>query len=174
MTLLSIAAVSLGTLTQDTAMTPVTPTITGGTSPYFVSIGAPSPGTSEWSNLSFTYPGKLPLGLSLNSSTGAISGTPLAVGDYFFVLMVEDSAGAVVYAVVTGTVGASAALPPNNSDPVGGNMETVTVHEDLSGNTNTGRLTVEGSGFGTSYLGGSTTYIPDFEYKYLKRNNVVN
>lgn len=49
----------------------------GGTGPYV------------WSIIS----GSLPTGLSLNSATGTISGTPSVVGDYTFTIHVEDSLG---------------------------------------------------------------------------------
>jgi len=48
---------------------------TGGTAPYMWSISG----------------GGLPNGLSLNTSTGVISGTPTVVGNYNFTLMVQDS-----------------------------------------------------------------------------------
>src|SRR5581483_10398008 len=55
-------------------------TATGGSAPY-----------SSWTITN----GSLPPGLSLNSSTGVISGTPVAVGGTFsFTLTVKDSNGA--------------------------------------------------------------------------------
>ena len=47
----------------------------GGTQPYTWSVSA----------------GSLPAGLTLNSSTGVISGTPTTVGDYSFTIQVSDS-----------------------------------------------------------------------------------
>jgi hypothetical protein len=49
----------------------------GGTAPYTWSLDA----------------GSLPTGLSLNTSTGEITGTPTADGDYTFTVSVEDSLG---------------------------------------------------------------------------------
>jgi titin len=52
-----------------------TPTISGGTGPY------------TWSVIN----GSLPTGLTVNSSTGAITGTPSAIGPYAFTLLVTDA-----------------------------------------------------------------------------------
>ena len=52
-----------------------TPALSGGTAPY------------SWSLIS----GSLPVGLSLNTSTGAIAGTPTTTGTSSFVLQVVDS-----------------------------------------------------------------------------------
>lgn len=60
----------------------------GGTGPY------------TWA-VSF---GSLPAGLSLNTGTGAISGTPTTAGDYLFELSVTDSTTAVANAWYSGTV----------------------------------------------------------------------
>jgi hypothetical protein len=51
--------------------------VTGGTAPYTFAI----------------YSGALPTGLTLNTSTGAITGTPSAAGTYSFIVRVTDSKG---------------------------------------------------------------------------------
>src|SRR5207247_6425465 len=51
--------------------------VRGGTAPYQFSIVS----------------GTLPSGLSLNSATGTISGTPLASGTYSFAVIATDAAG---------------------------------------------------------------------------------
>src|SRR3954451_7684348 len=55
-------------------------TVTGGTPPY-----------SSWT----VGAGSLPPGLTLSSSTGAISGTPSSSGVYNFFITVQDSAGGI-------------------------------------------------------------------------------
>ena len=73
-----------------------TVTASGGTTPYTYSVSA----------------GSLPLGLSLNATTGAITGTPTAAGTYDFTITATDSStgtgapfsGSTEY---TGTVGAA-------------------------------------------------------------------
>jgi len=66
-------------------------TASGGTPPYTWSLTA----------------GSLPPGLSLNGSTGVISGTPTAVGTYNFTYRATDAAAA-----TTTTVGAITVIPP--------------------------------------------------------------
>lgn len=66
------------TATQGTPYTGATPSTTGGTAPYTYSI----------------LSGTLPIGLSLNTSTGVISGTPSNVEtDTGIVLRVTDNVG---------------------------------------------------------------------------------
>jgi len=55
--------------------------VTGGTAPFTFSISS----------------GSLPPGLTLNTTTGVISGTPTTAGTYSFTIMVVDGAGNVVY-----------------------------------------------------------------------------
>ena len=54
--------------------------------PYNFQLTATGGGTLVWSVLT----GALPAGLSLNSSTGLISGTPTATGDFSFKIQVKD------------------------------------------------------------------------------------
>lgn len=60
---------------------------------------APSPGTRQ------LIAGSLPLGLSLNTSTGAISGTPTALGSFSFTLLLPDGSSQLAQITVT--------LPPD-------------------------------------------------------------
>jgi len=54
---------------------------------YSLQLTATGGGTLTWSILS----GALPAGLTLNSSTGAITGTPTATGDFTFKVQVKDT-----------------------------------------------------------------------------------
>ena len=75
----SIITVGPATLPPATRGTPYNQTVTatGGTGPYTFTITA----------------GSLPPGLSLNSSTGAISGTPTGTGDFTFTVQARNSLG---------------------------------------------------------------------------------
>ena len=77
-------------------------TVTGGTSPFTWSVSA----------------GSLPGGVTLNASTGLLSGTPTTAGTYSFTVKVTDSSGLSSTEAVTLTViaGAVAELP----GPAGG------------------------------------------------------
>ncbi|MCX5999364.1 MAG: Ig domain-containing protein, partial [Chloroflexi bacterium] len=63
----------------------------GGTMPY------------TWS----TTPGNLPAGLSLDSATGAIAGTPTAAGTYHFTVQVTDNVGGTATANLSITISAA-------------------------------------------------------------------
>ena len=65
--------------------------VSGGTAPFTFSISA----------------GALPPGLSLNSTTGAITGTPTASGTYTFTAMVKDAHGSTDTATCTITIAGS-------------------------------------------------------------------
>lgn len=74
----------------------VPPTITTGTlpsttvgSPYAASVAA----TGGQGPLAWSVDGDLPPGLALNTTTGAISGTPTAADDYTFAVVVTDANG---------------------------------------------------------------------------------
>jgi hypothetical protein len=54
--------------------------------PYNFQLTAEGGGTQSWSIIS----GALPVGLTLNSSNGAITGTPTATGDFTFAVKVTD------------------------------------------------------------------------------------
>ena len=54
--------------------------------PYSLQLTTTGGGTLQWSVLT----GALPTGLSLNTSTGLISGTPTATGDFTFKIQVKD------------------------------------------------------------------------------------
>jgi large repetitive protein len=76
-------------------------TVTGGTSPYVWSLSA----------------GTIVLGLTLNSSTGLMSGTPTTAGGYTFTVKVTDASGlsdtdSVTVTIIAGPALAFSAPPP--------------------------------------------------------------
>src|SRR5712691_1634152 len=62
------------------------PKVATTNAPYSFQLTAEGGGTLSWSVVS----GALPAGLALNSSSGAISGTPTATGDYTFTIQVTN------------------------------------------------------------------------------------
>lgn len=82
--------------TQDSAYGGFTPTVVGGTGPYTFAISA----------------GALPGGLSLNASTGAVTGTPTTPGQYSFTIRVTDNVAATDTLVVYMAVAAAGVTPP--------------------------------------------------------------
>jgi hypothetical protein len=62
------------------------PKVATTNTPYSVQLSAQGGGSQSWSVIS----GALPAGLSLNSSSGLVSGTPTATGDFTFKVQVTD------------------------------------------------------------------------------------
>jgi len=172
---IGIAPATLGTLTQGSALSPVTFVPTGGVAPYTFAIAAQATAAQSGneSALNAANPGALPAGLALDGATGIVSGTPTTVGDYFFSLAVKDSLGNTSWEVITGTVLRNAATIGQNIDLVADNFVAVTVNERLSGYPQTGRLTVENGGFDTTYQGADTPAIPAFMVKQLRSDGVI-
>lgn len=69
---------------------------------------------------------KLPVGLSLDQATGAITGTPTTAGDYWFVLVAEDGVWHQVYRTYAMTVGEAPLLDATKPVVAGSTDETVT------------------------------------------------
>jgi len=74
-------------------------------------------GTGSYTNFAIVS-GALPPGLSINPTTGVVSGTPLNTGSYSPSLQITDSAGATVFQNLNLTVGngMASSLNPGNSD----------------------------------------------------------
>jgi len=102
-----------------------TASLPGGTMgvAYSVAPLAASGGTPPYTSWSITT-GALPAGMSLNSSTGAISGTPSVDGTFSFTVQVNDSAGAMATKAlsidVANGVTNTGLLAPNANAPVTG------------------------------------------------------
>jgi hypothetical protein len=136
-------------------------TASGGTTPY-----------------TWLIPSGLPPGLTLNSSTGAISGTPTTVGTYSFTAQVADSSNPVLTATKVlsiGVVAPSPALtsiavtPANQTIQVGATQQFTATGTYSNGSTqnitgsvtwtssNTSVATITGAGLATAVNPGSTT-----------------
>gem|GEM_PF-695905 len=120
-TAMSITTASLPNGTEGTAYTSTTLAATGGSSPY-----------QNWR----VSTGVLPTGLSINSSTGVLSGTPTSPGTYVVTFAVDD-------ALVT----------PASVTVTNGSLET----DAWSAITFTPRTSVTGWTLGNSALSGTTT-----------------
>ena len=93
------------------------------TQPYNASVGPASGGTGPYS-YAFAS-GSLPPGLSMNTSTGDVSGTPTALGTFNFIITATDS--------TTGTgapymVSSSRSITVVDSVPVAGNVNATFVY----------------------------------------------
>ncbi|MGP0025939.1 MAG: beta strand repeat-containing protein, partial [Streptosporangiaceae bacterium] len=104
-------------------------TVTGGTGPFTWSVPA----------------GSLPSGLTLNASTGVLSGTPATAGSFAFTVQVSDAFAvtateAVTLVIGTGPLVIAATVSPSAAVPGGIVHFTVTV-------TNTGSSTYTGATF---------------------------
>jgi hypothetical protein len=119
-----VIALSPSSLPGGTYNTPYSQTISasGGTSPYTYAVTT----------------GSLPSGLSLNSSTGAITGTPLTSGTFSFTITATDAnnnSGAQAYSLVIGAP--TIALSPTSISPVYGSAysQTITASGGISAYT---------------------------------------
>jgi hypothetical protein len=84
---LSISGTWPDDLVVGDAVSPFTPTVSGGTAPY-----------------SFSVIGTAPSGVSISPTTGARSGTPALEGPYSFTIRVTDAASSTADLAVSGTV----------------------------------------------------------------------
>ncbi|WP_343699564.1 putative Ig domain-containing protein [Caulobacter sp.] len=75
-----------------------TVTASGGSAPYVFTVSA----------------GSLPAGLSLNGSTGAITGTPTASGAYSFTIQATDNSSATATQAYSGTIASGLQVSPSS------------------------------------------------------------
>jgi uncharacterized protein (TIGR03437 family) len=105
----------------------------GGTSPYTWSISS----------------GTLPAGLSLNASTGAISGVPTGSGSYTFTVQATDSSNPTQTALQPVTVTVNAGLTVNASFPPSGTTVGVPISPISLASGGTSPYTCTQTGFST-------------------------
>ena len=99
---LGVTPESLPVLTAGTP--PTTATVGAAYSYTFAASGYPVPTYSVQS-------GALPTGLTLNSTTGVLSGTPTAVGSFTFVVRATNTAGGVNSASITAVIASTSPAP---------------------------------------------------------------
>jgi hypothetical protein len=144
-------------------------TASGGVPPYKYSVGA----------------GALPPGLTLNSSTGAITGTPSSAGTYGFTIAVTDSTGTVGYSSCSGSCSTGVKNSWNFGSYAGqlGNWQNYTVGGiginaygyDTSGKQwNLNSQTVSGDEWGLGIWGASNNEIDSNHFVQLDLGNAIN
>ncbi|WP_214109611.1 DUF7927 domain-containing protein [Acrocarpospora catenulata] len=100
-------------------------TVSGGTAPYTWSVST----------------GSLPPGLTLNSSTGLLSGTPTTVGSYAFTVTVVDANSQRDNKAVTLTIGAGPLVITKTANTTAAAAGTVVNYTITVGNTSAGPFT---------------------------------
>ena len=145
---LGITPTGLGTATANVAFT-TTLSASGGTAPYSYSISS----------------GATPAGVTLNSSTGTLSGTPTAAGPYNFTVTVTDANGASGSRAYSGAVNVAAPIAGANSATVAANSGANAITLNLSGGAATSVAVASAPSHGTATASGtSITYTPTAGY----------
>ncbi|WP_447096819.1 putative Ig domain-containing protein [Pseudomonas sp. CF10PS3] len=143
---LVITPATLGTFTVGSAFN-ATLSASGGDAPYTFNVNS------------------LPSGLSLNTSTGQISGTPIAAGAYSFTATVTDSNGATGSITYSGTVSAALPVASAVSATVAANSSANPITLNLSGGAATSVAVASAAAHGTATASGtSITYTPTAGY----------
>ena len=115
---LAISPPSVPAATLNTAYPPLALSASGGTAPYSYAVTA----------------GGLPAGLSLNTATGGISGTPTAIATYNFTITATDANGATGSRAYSLDVQAQAVVvPPSNETVVAGQTASVDLTRGATG-----------------------------------------
>jgi hypothetical protein len=158
------------TLTSNPALSIITTSLPNGftTTPYNSTVSTNGGGTGSGYTFA-VQTGSLPAGLSLNSSTGAITGTPTAIGSNSFTIQVTDSGNNTamqaysvpIYGLLTvtttslnaGVVGFAYNKPLASTGGSGGNVWSIpsgALPAGLSLNASTGTISGTPTAAGTS------------------------
>ncbi|WP_281660333.1 putative Ig domain-containing protein [Microvirgula aerodenitrificans] len=145
---LNLTPVSLGNGTVGVAYSAAV-SASGGTAPYSYTITA----------------GSLPVGLSLNTSTGALSGTPSTNGTSNLTITVTDSHSATGSRAYTLTIGAQVPTASAVSATVAANSSANPITLSLGGGAATSVAVASAASHGTATASGtSITYTPTAGY----------
>ncbi|MBO0492204.1 putative Ig domain-containing protein [Pseudomonas sp. Marseille-Q1929] len=145
---LGIAPTGLGAATANVTFA-TTLSASGGTAPYSYSISS----------------GATPAGVTLNSSTGTLSGTPTAAGPYTFTVTVTDANGATGSRAYSGAVNVAAPIAGANSATVAANSGANAITLNLSGGAATSVAVASAPSHGTATASGTgITYTPTAGY----------
>ena len=145
---LGITPAGLGTATANVAFT-TTVSASGGTAPYSYSISS----------------GAAPPGVTLNPSTGTLSGTPTAAGPYSFTVTVTDANGASGSRAYSGAVNVAAPIAAASSATVAANSAANAISLNLSGGAATSVNVAGAPSHGTATASGTgISYTPTAGY----------